>query len=190
MLSAYGCVLYTNPVVTIRSVLPSIEFTPIGLVHSSVHQPVDDVWGDVRCRIDLDPSRFTPGCLRGLTEFSHIEIAFVFHRVHETEITTGARRPRGCLDWPEVGIFAQRGKNRPNRIGLTVCQLLLVDHLSLHVMNLDAIDGTPVLDIKPYLREFGPRGEIRQPPWATQLMSTYWNTAESGLHPNGKQSGE
>ena len=171
--------LHSQQAITIESVLSLIELTPIGLVHNSIPEPLDDIWGDVPCRIDLDPSRFTPDCLRGLTEFSHVEIAFVFHRVHEAEVTTGARHPRGRQDWPAVGIFAQRGKNRPNRIGLTVCRLLSVDHLSLHVADLDAIDGTPVLDIKPYLREFDPRGGIRQPAWATQLMSVYWNTAES-----------
>lgn len=120
-----------------------------------------------------------PDCLQGLTEFSPVEIAFFFHRVHESEITTGVRRPRGCLDWLEVGIFAQRGKNRSNRIGLTICRLLSVEHLSLHLADLDAINVTPVLDIKPYMHEFGARGKIRQPEWATRLMSAYWNTAES-----------
>jgi tRNA (Thr-GGU) A37 N-methylase len=87
---------------------------------------------------------------------------------------TGARHPRNRLDWPKVGIFAQRGKNRPNRIGVTICRLLSVRGLSLEVADLDAIDGTPVLDIKPYMREFAARGEIRQPAWATELMREYW----------------
>ncbi len=125
-------------------------------------------------QIELDPARVTQDALLGLDQFSHVEIVFLFDRVGEDEITTGARHPRGRKDWPLTGIFAQRGKNRPNRIGVTICRLVGVDGLSVAVEGLDAIDGTPVLDIKPYMREFAPRGEIRQPSWATELMSGYW----------------
>jgi tRNA (Thr-GGU) A37 N-methylase len=140
--------------------------------------PVDDVWGGVTCRIDLDPSQFSPDCLAGLAGFSHVEIVFLFHLVRESEIATGSRHPRNRPDWPKAGIFAQRGKNRPNRIGVTICRLLSVENLSLEIAGLDAIDGTPVLDIKPYMREFAPRGETHQPEWAHQLMAGYWNTPE------------
>lgn len=69
---------------------------------------------------------------------------------------------------------AQRGKNRPNRLGVSRCALVKVDGCDIHVLGPDAIDGTPVLDIKPYLREFGPRGEIRQPRWSVELMGEYY----------------
>jgi tRNA-Thr(GGU) m(6)t(6)A37 methyltransferase TsaA len=147
---------------------------PIGWVRSEVREAVDDVWGGLKNRIELDASQFTPDCLLGLDEFSHVEIVFVFDRVGKAEVFTGARRPRGRADWPLTGIFAQRAKNRPNRIGVTVCRLVLVSGLSIEVEGLDAIDGTPVLDIKPYMREFEPKGEVRQPDWATELMSGYW----------------
>jgi tRNA (adenine37-N6)-methyltransferase len=157
-----------------------IEFNPIGVVHSSALEPVDDVWGGVKCRIDLDPSRFSPECLRGLDDFSHVEVVFFFHRVSESEIATGSRHPRNRPDYPRVGIFAQRGKTRPNRIGVTICRLLSVKDLSLEVVGLDAIDGTPVLDVKPYMREFAARGEIRQPGWVDQLMRGYWENTYFG----------
>ncbi|MFD0476032.1 TrmO family methyltransferase [Nonomuraea thailandensis] len=80
----------------------------------------------------------------------------------------------GNPDWPEVGIFAQRGKNRPNRLGVSRCRLLAVEGLDLRVRGLDAIDGTPVLDVKPYMAEFGPQGETVQPAWATELMRAYY----------------
>ena len=86
----------------------------------------------------------------------------------------GARHPRNRRDWPLVGIFAQRGKNRPNRLGLTTCRIVAVDGLSVEVEGLDAIDGTPVLDIKPVMAEFLPRGAIRQPAWSRKLMAGYW----------------
>jgi tRNA-Thr(GGU) m(6)t(6)A37 methyltransferase TsaA len=149
---------------------------PIGFVHSPIAEAIDDAWGEVECRIDLDRSRFEADCLAGLEEFSHVEIVFLFDRVQDSAIHFGARHPRGRSDWSKVGIFAQRAKDRPNRIGMTVCRLLTVDGLSILVEGLDAIDGTPVLDIKPYMREFAPRGPVRQPAWATELMSAYWAT--------------
>ncbi len=156
--------------------MTEIALTPIGVVHSPIHEPVDDVWGGVTARIELDASRFSEESLAGLDEFSHVEIVFVFDRVADSEIHFGARHPRGHVDWPKVGIFAQRGKNRPNRIGVTVCRLVSVRPLAIEVEGLDAIDGTPVLDIKPYLRQFAPRGEVHQPGWATELMAEYWRS--------------
>lgn len=107
-------------------------------------------------------------------EFSHVDVAFLFHLVDETEVNLGARHPRGRDYWPLVGIFAQRAKARPNRIGITTCRLLDVDGLTLRLEGLDAIDGTPVLDLKPNMVEFWPRGQHRQPEWATELMADYW----------------
>jgi tRNA (adenine37-N6)-methyltransferase len=156
-----------------------VDLRPIGTVRSPIQEPVDDVFGGVTSRIELDAARFSPESLAGLEEFSHVEIVFVFDRVADSEIHLGARHPRGRTDWPKIGIFAQRGKNRPNRIGVTVCRLIAVHGLAIEVEGLDAIDGTPVLDIKPYLREFAPRGEVRQPAWSTELMSQYWKANES-----------
>jgi tRNA-Thr(GGU) m(6)t(6)A37 methyltransferase TsaA len=150
------------------------EVKPIGWVRSPVREPLDDVWGGVSARIEIDASRFTPDCLAGLDEFSHIEVVFLFDRVEEFTTTAAARHPRGRTDWPLVGIFAQRAKNRPNRIGVTVCRLISVAGLTIVVEGLDAIENTPVLDIKPWMEEFGPRGEVRQPQWATELMAGYW----------------
>ena len=73
-----------------------------------------------------------------------------------------------------MGIFAQRGKNRPNRIGTTVCRVDRIAGLRIDVTGLDAVDGTPILDVKPWVREFGPRGDVRQPAWMTELMRAYW----------------
>jgi len=160
--------------------LQPVELRPIGIVRSPVVEPRDDVWGGITSNIDLDPLRFTPDCLLGLTDFSHVEIVFFFHRVPESETEAGTRHPRGRLDFPKVGIFAQRGKNRPNRLGVTTCRLLSVKDLSLEVVGLDAIDGTPVLDIKPYVREFAARGEVRQPAWVDELMRGYWGNTYFG----------
>ena len=151
-----------------------MQMTPVATVRSPRTEPVDDDWDSIRSTIELDSERFTPEALRGLDEFSHVEVVFVFDRRDPGAVQTGARHPRNNPDWPEVGIFAQRNSNRPNLIGVTICRLIAVDGLSLTVEALDAIDGTPVLDIKPYVREYAPRGEIRQPEWTSELMQHYW----------------
>ncbi len=146
----------------------------VGHVRGGREEAIDDDWGPSRARIELDPARFGPEALFGLADFSHAEIIFVFDRITEAEIVTGARRPRGREDWPLVGIFAQRGRNRPNRLGVSVCRIVAVDGLTVDVEGLDAIDGTPVVDIKPVLAGFLPRGEVREPAWAGEIMETYW----------------
>jgi tRNA-Thr(GGU) m(6)t(6)A37 methyltransferase TsaA len=150
---------------------------PVGHVHAARVEAEDDDWGGTQARIELAPE-FTADALRGLDAFSHVEIVYLFDRVAPGRIVQGARHPRNNPDWPEVGIFAQRGKNRPNRIGVTACRLLRVDGTRLWVAELDAIDGTPVLDIKPVMREFLPRGELRQPDWPAELMRDYWRTPD------------
>jgi tRNA (Thr-GGU) A37 N-methylase len=120
------------------------------------------------------PAR-SPPKLSGIAEFSHVEILFLFHQVEPAKIVTGARHPRNNADWPAVGIFAQRGKNRPNRLGSTICRVLRVEDARLYVAELDAIDGTPVIDIKPVMAEFLPRHEVRQPAWSHELMREYWS---------------
>ena len=154
-----------------------IELIPVGTVRSPRAEPDDDNWGDVVGTIDLDGSRFGPDAVRGLDEFSHIEVVYVFDRVDESDIEPGARRPRGNPDWPLVGIFAQRAKARPNRLGVSVCELLGTDGLTLTVRGLDAIDGSPVVDVKPYLSEFAPRTPVRQPQWSQELMRGYWSAS-------------
>jgi tRNA (Thr-GGU) A37 N-methylase len=72
-------------------------------------------------------------------------------------------------------IFAQRASARPNGLGVTRCRLLRIEGLRLTVDGLDALDGTPVLDIKPYLEEFGPRGPVHQPQWTRELMHGYFD---------------
>jgi len=146
----------------------------VGHVLGGRADPIDDDWGQSRSSIELDPVEFGPDALAGLEAFSHAEIIFLFDKVTPAKIERGARHPRGRKDWPLTGIFAQRGKNRPNRLGVTVCRILSVEGTRLNVEGLDAIDGTPVIDIKPVMREFLPRGDIQQPEWVAELMAAYW----------------
>jgi len=152
----------------------SITMRPIGHVRAARDEATDDAWDSVDSRIALDPAVLGPDAAAGLDAFSHVEVIFHFDRARLEDVNTGARHPRGRADWPKVGILAQRGKDRPNRIGVTMCRLLSVDGLSLTLRGLDAIDGTPVLDIKPVMKGFLPRGEIREPDWAAEIMAEYW----------------
>jgi tRNA (adenine37-N6)-methyltransferase len=154
----------------------SITLTPIGLVQSPRIEVKDDFWGNVASVIELDAGRFTPDSVLGLTDFSHLLVVYHLHAISDKSIVTTANHPRGNPDWPRVGIFAQRKKNRPNKLGVSICELLEVDGLKLKVRALDAIDGTPVLDIKPYVREFEPDpAGVRQPSWMAELMRDYYS---------------
>ena len=153
----------------------SISVCPIGVVRSPLQVPLNDVWGGMISIIELDSNLLGQDATLGLEEFSHVQILFQLHLVREEEVQRGKRHPRGRKEWPEVGILAQRARVRPNRLGLSTCRLIAVDGFKLTVENLDAIDGTPVIDVKPYMIEFGPQGEVRQPRWATELMATYFN---------------
>ena len=150
-----------------------LVIAPIGYVRGGRAAAIDDNWGSERARIELVEG-FSPEALFGLNDFSHAEIIFYFDQVPDAKIERGARHPRGNKDWPLVGIFAQRGKNRPNRIGLCTCRVVGVSDTFLEVEGLDAIDGTPVLDIKPVMVEFLPRDDVRQPAWSSELMKEYW----------------
>jgi tRNA (Thr-GGU) A37 N-methylase len=150
----------------------------VGHVQAMRTEAVDDDWGGTESCIALAPA-FGPAALQGLADFSHVEILYLFDRVDPAVCVHGARHPRNNPAWPEVGIFAQRGKNRPNRIGATICRLLRTEGTRLWVAELDALDGTPVLDIKPVMAEFLPRGALRQPAWCAELMADYWRTPTS-----------
>lgn len=151
----------------------SFEMLPVGRVRSPRSEPLYQDWGEVVSTIEID-DRFARDSLAGLTDFSHIEVIYVFDRIDENVFETAARHPRDDPRWPKVGIFAQRAKYRLNRIGLCCCEPLAVDGLELTVRGLDAIDGTPVLDLKPHMAELGPRGDVRQPRWSRELMRDYW----------------
>jgi tRNA-Thr(GGU) m(6)t(6)A37 methyltransferase TsaA len=150
-----------------------IELTPIGYVKNTRKEVTDDFWGDVISEIELT-DEFSSDSLTGITEFSHAEIIFYFSKADKDKVNKGSRRPRGNKDWPLTGVFAQRVKDRPNHLGHTIVNVVSSNGNVLTVKGLDAVDGTPVLDIKPVLKEFLPRDEVTQPAWAGELMKDYW----------------
>jgi tRNA-Thr(GGU) m(6)t(6)A37 methyltransferase TsaA len=147
--------------------------TAIGFVSAGRKLVEDDFWGGEEACITL-ADEFPADALQGLEEFSHVEVLFHFHALDAAKIVAGARHPRNNLAWPKAGIFAQRGKNRPNRIGATICRVVRIEGRRLFVWELDAIDGTPVLDIKPVMAEFLPQEAVKQPEWSHELMREYW----------------
>jgi tRNA-Thr(GGU) m(6)t(6)A37 methyltransferase TsaA len=147
------------------------QIEPIAFVTNSRNEITDDFWGDVISEITLT-EQYTEDSLSGLDKFSHAEIIFYFHKADKT--VTGAEHPRNNLSLPLTGIFAQRKKNRPNKIGSTIVRIISVKERTLIVEGLDAINGTPVIDIKPVLKEFLPVEEIRQPDWSKEIMKNYW----------------
>jgi len=134
----------------------SFPVEPVAHVVGGRIQPTDDYWGGTRAIIRIDSDRFTADATKGLDAFS--------------------RRARDNPSWPEVGIFGHRNMRRLNWLGISRCRLLKVDGLDLHVEDLDAVDGTPILDIKPWFAEMGPRGEIRQAPWSVEMLRNYYAT--------------
>ena len=152
----------------------ALTVQPIGRVAGGRAAIEDDEWGSVTARIELDLDVVDADATLGLDAFSHLEVVFVFDQVDPDGVCRGARHPRGREDWPLVGILGQRAKDRPNRIGLTTCEIRAVGPGWIDVAGLDAVDGTPVLDVKPHMGGFAPRGEVREPAWARELMAGYW----------------
>src|SRR5690242_17999625 len=115
-----------------------ISLTPVGFVRGGRTEATDDHWDREVCEIELDETRFDASALAALDSFSHVEVVYHFHLVDEHAVVAGARHPRERADWPLVGIFAQRGRVRPNRLGVSVCALVAVEGTKVTVRGLDA----------------------------------------------------
>ena len=144
----------------------------IGTIYNKRKGPTDDFWGGIISEIRLHDS-IPEESLDGIETFSHVEIFFVFDKVTEP-IIWGSVHPRGNINWPKVGIFVQRKKNRPNLIGATICEIVKREGRSLFVKLLDAINETPVIDIKPVWQGFLPQKEVKEPDWSKELMENYF----------------
>lgn len=147
---------------------------PIGFVRNGRKDTSDDFWGDVISEIEIS-EKISDKSLTGIEEFSHLEIYFYFHKADLSRINISASHPRENKNFPKVGIFAQRKKARPNLLGSTIVRLLKKEKNVLTVSGLDAVDGTPVIDIKPVFREFLPLEEVKQPAWVSELVKNYWS---------------
>ncbi len=149
-----------------------IKIEPVAFVKNSRKEAIDDNWGPIDSEITL-AEHIPTEAFNGIEAFSHLEIVFHFDQAEESKIVYSGR-PRGNPDYPVMGIFGQRKKDRPNRIGLCTIEMVAHKSRTVTVKGLDAIDGTPVLDIKPVFREFQPKGTIMQPDWVAELLKHYW----------------
>ena len=149
-----------------------IKLRPIATVKNSRTKPADDFWAEIISEIEL-ADHIPADAFENISDFSHLEIIYYFDKVKSKDIVFSGR-PRGNLNYPLVGIFGQRKKDRPNTIGLCTVELLEHKERTIKVKYLDAISGTPILDIKPVFKEFQPKEEIKQPIWVNDLMKNYW----------------
>ena len=149
-----------------------IKLLPIATVKNSRTTPTDDYWGGIISEIELS-DHIPVESFDGISGFSHLEVIYYFDKVDDADIVF-AGRPRGNPEYPVTGIFGQRKKDRPNKIGLCTVELLEHRGRTIKVKHLDAIDGTPVLDIKPVFKEYQTRVLVRQPSWVADLMKNYW----------------
>ena len=149
-----------------------IKLKPIATVKNSRTEPIDDHWETIIAEIEL-ADHIPTEALENISDFSHLEIIYYFDKVRNEDIVFSGR-PRGNPNYPLVGILGQRKKDRPNTIGLSTVELLEHNGRTIKVKYLDAINGTPILDIKPVFKEFQPKTEIKQPIWVADLMKNYW----------------
>lgn len=151
--------------------MEEIKMEPIGYVKNKVQTRKDVSWGDDISVIELKDEYHTG--LKGLNDFSHAIILFYLDKACFDRQKHLNRRPQNRDDMPLVGIFSQRGKDRPNRIGMTSVEIISVTDSTLTVKGLDAIDETPILDIKPYYPAYD-RKEATVPEWVDRLMEHYF----------------
>lgn len=148
-----------------------IELELVGSVVTPIKEPVDENWGEVISEIVLE-KKYADALIR-LEDFSHAVIIYFMHLTTDKERVKITRRPQGRDDMPFAGIFSQRAKRRPNPVGVTAVKIIKIENNVLKIKGLDAIDGTPVLYIKPYY----PRDRVENPiipECVYRLMSNYY----------------
>ena len=148
-----------------------IIMNPIGYVRNAVQSRKDVSWGEDVSTIVLN-EEYHSG-LKGLEDFTHVIILYYLDKAAYQKEKHLQRRPQNREDMPLVGIFSHRGKDRPNQIGMTSVRIVSVDGAALTVKGLDAIDGTPVLDIKPYYPVYDKK-DAKVPEWVDRLMAHYF----------------
>lgn len=136
----------------------------------------DDYQGGVESIIRLNKA-YPLETLQGIDEFSHLTVTWRFHLAQPEDVQLHARSPRDNSQWPATGTFVHRNHRRPNQLAVSYPRLLDMDGRDLRVTDLDAVDGTPVVDLAPYFQEMGPRGAVHQPAWPGEMLTDYWRAA-------------
>lgn len=141
---------------------------PIGTVRNEVAHGGGQVWAEVTSEIHLTEG--LEEALDGIEGFSHIVVLFYMHHMTPGQYPAKVH-PRGRQDLPLTGVLATRHYSRPNSIGMTTARLLGREGLVLRVQGLDAFDGTPVLDIKPFIPRFDYPTEAVVPEWVKIIQA-------------------
>jgi len=152
----------------------NINLVPIGRVVNGIEHPSNVKWETIISEVVIAPQLVE--ALDGIDGFSHVLIIFYLHQVDEDRRSLLQVHPENKEELPLVGVFATRSPVRPNPIGVTVVKLLECQENVLKVLGLDAYDGTPVLDVKPYLRRGDLIEEATMPDWLLRL----WELQDSG----------
>jgi len=143
-----------------------INLTPIGFIKNNVTEPKREDWETVTSEIVINED--LKDALSRIDEFSHIIVIYWMHKLPPSQRSVIKVHPKGNQKLPLVGVFASRSPARLNPIGITTVKLLERRDNVLKVTGLDAIDGTPVLDIKPYIPDHDSASEITTPDWITK----------------------
>ena len=151
--------------------LPDITLRPIGYVRNGVKEPRPEGWEDVVSRVIIRPE--LEDALLGLESWSHVLVVFWPHLI-PADVRGSKHRlhPRDDPQNPLQGVLATRSQIRFNPVLVTAVRLLAVKGNVLRVKGLDAVDGTPVLDVKPYVARFDSVPEATMPEWVTQGQPT------------------
>ena len=151
----------------------NLSVRAVAYIRNERREALDDNWDEVVSTVEL-AADVPSEALDGLGDFSHVEIVFFADWAEDVPPAPWHRRPRGNENWPDVGVFAQRNKDRPNRILLSTVKIEEISERFVRVRGLDGIDGTPVLDIKPVFAWSVPRGDVRAPQWSDELGARYF----------------
>ncbi len=157
----------TEGLLSMPNDFPDIGLEAIGIVRNEIERPGRVGWQSIVSEIVLKSS--LTEALEGLEEFSHIIVLFWLHQISPPERSTLKVHPRGRRDIPLKGVFATRSPARPNPLGIAVVRLLERRDNVLKVLGLDAINGTPVVDIKPFLPGYDTIADATAPPWVEKL---------------------
>jgi tRNA-Thr(GGU) m(6)t(6)A37 methyltransferase TsaA len=144
--------------------MDEITLKPIGVAKNNIKEPQFGGFDDEITDIVLDDD--FAGGLDDITEYSHVIVVFWMDQVDECNLH---HRPQGNPDVPVVGIFACRCPQRPNPIAISTVRLLAREGNKIRVKGLDAIDGTPVIDIKPVWPKYDEGEDVRVPGWVDKL---------------------
>jgi len=157
--------------------MDEIRYKPIGIIHSPFKQPsgtpIQPAGArDIEGSVEIAP-QYTEG-LKDIEGFSHIILIYHFHLSEGYSLSV-----KPYMDNKRRGLFATRAPNRPNPIGLSIVRLVRVDKNILYIRDVDIVDGTPLLDIKPYVPEFD-TPDVEKIGWLEENVNKLSRTKDNG----------